>query len=433
MALTVAQSVATMAFASYGASGITGTAAELTADLNVFLNGGASPLAPAPWEGFFRQYNQAGAQQLAGGDWSVVWGPVVILPPGTVGTDTAANSMYVAYSPSNAMYVVAIAGTDFTSVYDWLEEDFYVDPPLVAWPLSAQDLCQGTVTDPSVAGVSVATCTGITNLKSMTGSSAAGPGAVSLYDFLTSGVPAGTQQSSTLVFTGHSLAGALSPTLAFDYKLNGGGSWGTMRVLALAGPTPGNTAFSNAFVAAFPQAQSDDNKLPWNTNFRNALDIVPHAWDDLSPFQPTATYFPQPTRYHSKWGLLSGTIYAEVLGGIQSAMNAVKKASYTPITYQDVDPGYGHFNATGDWDPQAPSGTIDSLTQLGQWVEWAHHDGYVYNFQLPQLAMFPAKATRAVANEALIARRRLTAQLYLLKTAAHAPEVERPAEPDEAG
>lgn len=93
---------------------------------------------------------------------------------------------------------------------------------------------------------------------------------------------------ATLIFTGHSLGGALSPTVAFATK-----SANILRVADVltfptAGPTPGNDIFAYTFRAFFPEISSGPGYRSWNTNFINTLDIVPKAWctrKDLRPDQ----------------------------------------------------------------------------------------------------------------------------------------------------
>lgn len=68
------------------------------------------------------------------GTWTVVWGPAVYLAPGS---NRADNVMYVAQAgPDTAtprQLVVAIAGTDPYSAFDWLTEDAWVLTQ-VPWP-----------------------------------------------------------------------------------------------------------------------------------------------------------------------------------------------------------------------------------------------------------------------------------------------------------
>ena len=81
------------------------------------------------------------------GDWTRVWGPAVFQAPGSSSPD---NVMYVAGSSTTPpQYVVAIAGTNFNSVFDILIEDAFVGKQ-VAWeygnPPSGASIAAGTFT-----------------------------------------------------------------------------------------------------------------------------------------------------------------------------------------------------------------------------------------------------------------------------------------------
>jgi hypothetical protein len=111
------QSVFLMSFASNLAMTQTGTASELQNALSIALNGGTWQGQTLP--GFFPTENPS----LIGGDWSVVWGPQVFQDTQDAGDDVVDNALYVAFSPSQQTYVVAIAATTGQSSYDWVKED----------------------------------------------------------------------------------------------------------------------------------------------------------------------------------------------------------------------------------------------------------------------------------------------------------------------
>lgn len=60
------------------------------------------------------------------GQWATVWGPVVFESKPS-GHNYADNAMYVAANADQTVYVVGIAGTNPTSIYDWLREDLGVE------------------------------------------------------------------------------------------------------------------------------------------------------------------------------------------------------------------------------------------------------------------------------------------------------------------
>lgn len=227
-----------------------------------------------------------GAAQLQAliGDWSVVWGPAVWQRAGSKVLD---NAMYVAHNPAVTFpdgsvrdtYVVAIAATNPQSAYDWFVEDFAVSKtvqlstfnPFEAAPVASSP----TLTEPFI---SWATAIGIYQLAQLVAPTGAPGAGTNIAQFLQglSGVDA-----STLVFAGHSLAGALSPTLALWLKTNGMmGSFGTAYVYPTAGATPGNTAFALDYATHFwPTKAGAQPYQQWNKMLWNTLDIVPHAWN----------------------------------------------------------------------------------------------------------------------------------------------------------
>jgi hypothetical protein len=88
--------------------------------------------------------------------------------------------------------------------------------------------------------------------------------------------------TSTLIFTGHSLGGALSPTLALALKEQGLNlkDWKAVYVYPTAGPTAGNATFATYFSQTFPQSATGSQPWQvWNADLANSLDIVPRAWN----------------------------------------------------------------------------------------------------------------------------------------------------------
>jgi hypothetical protein len=197
------------------------------------------------------------------GSWKVVWGPAVYLAPASIRAD---NVMYVAQGgPDTAtpgQLVVAIAGTDPYSAFDWLVEDLSVGA-LVPWPT-------GNPPPTSEPRISLGTFLGLSILQHLRpGPRYPGAGA-QLSEFLTTGLPG----SSLITVTGHSLGGALSPSLAL-FLSDTQGNWdrGTrtqIACLASAGPTPGNGDFAAYFNSQLAAV---------TTRYWNAVDVVPHVWN----------------------------------------------------------------------------------------------------------------------------------------------------------
>jgi hypothetical protein len=364
-----------MNIASNGASNITDTQSNLQQFLQVFLNGGTNPDGYV-YEGFFPEMNA----QLYGGDWSVKWGPCVYCSAGTTTPTSATNAMYVAYSQSLDTYVVAIAATNPLSAFDWIAEDGTVDPHYAAsWPPTLPFAIAKQKNPPSTAAISAATALGISDL--LTQPTMIDPAGGDLATFLN----ANKSSSSTLIFTGHSLAGALSPTLAFYLNQNPANSgWKQVLVLPTAGATPGNQQFADAWIAAFPQQADSTSSFFWNTDNVNQFDVVPHAWNVLQEVaQAPAGGF-----YQSIWGVMAdpagGTVYDALQGAI-----ALSNGYYQPITQQWFEPSFGYWNwpqlmpGTSGYPPawaSLPNYTstspLSSMTEFGQIIIATHIDQY---------------------------------------------------------
>jgi hypothetical protein len=226
------------------------------------------------------------------GDWSLVWGPAVWQDTTASGaaSNAADNAMFVAHcdrvafpgGPALPAYVVAIAATNPVSSFDWLTEDFDVsavvkfDTFVPGNPVPASGISLGT------AYISMGTAIGVGNLLTQMPSPAGAPAAgQSLQQFLED-IP--KSEGAAIIFAGHSLAGALSPTLAYTLSRQGQlRQFAKALVYPTAGATPGNDSFGLEFAVAFPPlpkgwtAQAGDYQK-WNTLLWNQFDVIPHAW-----------------------------------------------------------------------------------------------------------------------------------------------------------
>jgi Lipase (class 3) len=194
------------------------------------------------------------------GNWELVWGPAVYELPLS---DRPDNVMFVARNagvPGLPQLVVSIAGTNPYSFLDWIVEDFLVTPQ-VPWlsghPFSLE------------RWISLGTFNGLSVLQTLKPGPAQPGAGTTVRDFL------GAQAVSpvTVNLGGHSLGGALSPTLALwlhdtqeEWDKSGHAS---LSVLPSAGPTAGNQHFA---------AYSDAQTSVVVTRLHNPLDVVPHAW-----------------------------------------------------------------------------------------------------------------------------------------------------------
>ncbi|WP_338847352.1 hypothetical protein V8J88_01375 [Massilia sp. W12] len=392
----LAQTVELLNFAANGASSISATQSQLQGYLQTYLNGGTTPIN-TPFAGFFPQMNS----QLAGGDWRVVWGPVVYSTKPDSEAE-AANAMYVAYSANLAMYVVAIAATNPASIYDWVAEDGDVSPLRMAeWPPS---LPFSVSTHLPPLGfkpyISAATARGLSNLLTQM-SDPANQG--TLQSFLKSK----TDANATLVFTGHSLAGALSPTLAlYLYPDPPSSGWKNVFVLPTAGASPGNAKFAQLFVSAYPQTAIEGVNQPygfWNVDFANQNDVVPHAWNQLSNVvQPQD----EAGNYPSFFGVLSQAIGSK----LRDAVIAAEALSGGSLEYQNLTqsvfaPQWGTWQNTWDATTQqyqypaewvsfpvyTDQNPLSTVEELGAALEATHISQY---FRFFNMAPPPKMATK---------------------------------------
>ena len=224
-------------------------------------------------------------QQAVGSDWQIAWGPAIYVAEPKSNTAHpscfyASNAMMVMHSPSQKRYIVAIAGTNPASVFDWLSEDISLSPgydwasTLASWKSGHHDIPQKG--HKNTATVDNCTFTGVSALLNNMQSNDQ-----SLVTFL-QGVDT---SGHTLTLTGHSLGGALSPMLALalvdpTHALQSNWRADQVQVYATAGATPGNAALAAHYLQVFPPRKAPD-ALPWqvwNSTVWNQFDVVPRAW-----------------------------------------------------------------------------------------------------------------------------------------------------------
>jgi hypothetical protein len=208
------------------------------------------------------------------GPWSIAWGPVVT----EYSPNIPSNAMFVAESTEggNPVYVVAIAATNLSSHFDVVVEDVGL---ALTWP-SSSPVSWSTPPDDLSPHVTTGTIDGVDVLLEMVDPFSP---TSTLVEFLATVA----DTSATLVFTGHSLGGALAPALALalfgagDDGLLSRKAWGNVYLYPTAGPTVGDQDYAEYWNRAFPpvpgSATTSWNQLVWNT-----MDVVPHAWWDIS-------------------------------------------------------------------------------------------------------------------------------------------------------
>jgi hypothetical protein len=209
-------------------------------------------------------------------DVTVAWGPYVVVEPKDInkdGTATATNTMLVFKYPSQTVegineYVVSIAGTKTTSIFDAIDEDL-LGGKIADWPYCPE---------PNNIQISHGTLHGINLLLGLNSSNS-----ITNY-FSTLDDP-----NAIITVTGHSLGGALSPAMALvlfgstttysDIPTHAKTQNWTTRIYALAGPDVGNSYYVDYLKATFPpQAEPVVKWQQFNCKIWNSLDIVPQVW-----------------------------------------------------------------------------------------------------------------------------------------------------------
>lgn len=216
------------------------------------------------------------------GQWDVVWGPSVATLPDS---DVGINTMYVAKKAGEEQYVVAIAGTNPASSFDWILQDFNV---VVQCPW----VFSNAVPD---SKISAATALGLVILNHMKPGAGAQSAGVTLLTFLKSI----NSNPLNLTVTGHSKGGPLSATLALMLRDLQGIPllWDprnnvTVTTMPTGGPSAGNAAFAEHSNNQLPYAPLDSGS-PASFRFANSLDIVTKAWELQSLDTIKSLYAPE--------------------------------------------------------------------------------------------------------------------------------------------
>ncbi len=297
------------------------------------------------------------------GNWDLVWGPALIEEKNEKGipTGVADNALYVVKSnavafpggPTLPTYVVAIAATNPSSLYDWETEDFSVSQ-VVNWTTYNPSNFAPSAYNGTDPYISKGTATGISILLGLESPHSAASPNTTLQQFLAGLNP---DPGTAIIFCGHSLAGALSPTLALYLKENKDlNAFGVTLVYPTAGPTPGEAAFANLFNSKFPPLppgwqQQSGTYQSWNTMHWNDLDVVPHAWT-VSELEKIATIYGKATNNMTPYIL-------QTLQKMAIDDSSKSGASYTRIQNQSLP---GQLQTTIKTPPE---NLQDYMLQLG--------------------------------------------------------------------
>jgi hypothetical protein len=316
------------------------------------------------------------------GEWERTWGPALVLEPDwqtlyTTGGDwtitntwdpaPVANTMFVAKQKGAEVYVVAIAGTNPASQYDWEKEDLDAYP--VFWPYG----------NPLHSGlISRGARTGLGLLQAMTSTVLPhGTSQVSLRSYLKDIV---ASETATIYFTGHSLGGVLAPVTAlwlhdtrndWDQQVNS-----SLKFYAFAGATPGDRKFATYVADRF----KGDAAVIVN----NSLDVVPHAFalttlNELDTLYEAAPIEPSPAE----------------TAAIANIITHVDKAAKWEIYFETLGKGTQVQGFSGDllsrdglnqvMDCPLYSQTAAILDDYGKEAVYQHVCAYPVQLGLPQL------------------------------------------------
>lgn len=329
------QQVFAMSGLANRAGGYNGTGTELQQQLQYDLSYYFSNVPPVAVMGQTEPSTPNSSIPPLLGNWNLVWGPALIEEKDENGNPTgvADNALYVVQcdavafpgGPTLPAYVVAIAATNPSSLYDWETEDFSV-AEVVNWTTYNPSHFTPSPYNGTDPYISKGTATGIGILLSLISPDTAASPNTTLQQFLT-GLQ--TDTDTAVVFCGHSLAGALSPTLALYLKENHQlDAFSVSLVYPTAGPTPGESAFASLFNNTFPPLpagwlpQTGDYQS-WNTMHWNDLDVVPHAWPKADLEMIADIYGHSPNK-----------LTAFALDALQAV--AIDEASQSGVTYTRI-------------------------------------------------------------------------------------------------
>ena len=301
--------MATLAFLAYVGDNLTGQYPQVESRLHECLRKGLTDYAS---------------------DWHLVWGPAVYHFPIT---ELADNMMYVVGNSKEfpTELVIVVRGTNPKALTDWLVEDFDVVDQ-VTWNAG-----------PGQPKISKGASEGLTLLQRL---APANDPQNTLSQFLKN-LMAASPGPIKVRLAGHSLGGALAPTLAlslFDSREQ----WDPQRkasfaVYSLAGPTAGNADFASYY----------DSVLGGVTHrMWNPYDVVPLAWNHESMGKIADLYEPLTRANPVERGLIDGL------------RSLVKDKFYTQIPSNYELPGAVYTGQSGqemNWASEAA---------------WQHHCGY---------------------------------------------------------
>ncbi|KAI0100078.1 hypothetical protein GGR51DRAFT_533760 [Nemania sp. FL0031] len=212
------------------------------------------------------------------GSWTISWGPRVYKEDDKPDTGPD-NVWFAAIDEIQKICVVAIAGTQSNSLPD-LYQDFDVievvdfNGWVRQWSKDGipQPKNANPTADKTLPYCAKGTCAGVWNV--LKNASTAASEGIRIDEYLRS-----LDSSYTIVFTGHSLGGALAPMSALGLTKASLLGDHTVKVLPSAGVSPGNEILTADYVNTFPKdPPSGEGYQVYNLDYYNTLDVVPQAW-----------------------------------------------------------------------------------------------------------------------------------------------------------
>lgn len=279
-------------------------------------------------------------QPLTKGQWRLVWGPAVYKFKHAKLDD---NMMYVVQGINDpTQLVVVVRGTNGTATLDWLFEDFAVFHS-EAWPT-------GNPPEGSDPRISKAIHIGLGILQNLKPSTNIPGEGFDVQTFLAQTVQ--NLDTAEVTVSGHSLAGALAPTLAL-WLSDTQHQWdpnnkAAVSVYAYAGPTSGNADFA---------AYSDSQVGAAMQRVHNPHDIVPMAWN-LGTLEQIPKIFDGVVKFPD-----------EVQLALDAILDLLKHSTYTH-TLAEAPPFPGTLNTAPKYDK--------FFAQAG----WQHVCGYICGLEI---------------------------------------------------